>query len=98
MNEHLARETSQRLRILAEPTRLRILHRLFEGEATVSELSAWLAMPLVHVSYHLSALRHAAFVEFRRDGRRAYYRLRPDAVQPHRKLTFTNCVLDLEAF
>jgi DNA-binding transcriptional ArsR family regulator len=58
--------------------RLRIVRRLAEGPASVTELidHAGLSQPLV--SWHLSRLRVAGLVETRRNGRETICRLRPD--------------------
>jgi DNA-binding transcriptional ArsR family regulator len=62
------------LRVLADPTRLRLLETLLEGDATVSELAACLDLPQPRVSAHLAPLRGAGLVEVQADGRqRAYH-------------------------
>ncbi|MGZ3587342.1 MAG: ArsR/SmtB family transcription factor [Candidatus Limnocylindrales bacterium] len=54
---------------LADVNRLRIMRRLADGPATVTELTehAGLSQPLV--SWHLGRLRAAGLVEMRRSGR-----------------------------
>ena len=62
------------LRALADPTRLRLLETLLEGDATVSELAACLDLPQPRVSAHLAPLREAGVVAVEADGRqRAYH-------------------------
>lgn len=62
------------LRVLADPTRLRLLGTLLEGDATVSELAACLDLPQPRVSAHLAPLREAGLVAVEADGRqRAYH-------------------------
>ena len=64
---------------LADVNRLRIVRRLAQGPASVTELidHAGLSQPLV--SWHLSRLRAAGLVDTRRSGRETICRLRPEA-------------------
>jgi len=54
---------------LADPTRLRILQRLAEGEGTVTDLMHHVDLSQPLVSWHLRRLRTAGLVETRRQGR-----------------------------
>ena len=54
---------------LADATRLGILAKLGEGEASVSELAAPYEMSLPAVSKHLRVLETAGLVKRRKDGR-----------------------------
>jgi ArsR family transcriptional regulator, cadmium/lead-responsive transcriptional repressor len=67
-------------RALGDPTRLRMLEMLDEGEASVGELVDRLAQPQPQVSKHLACLRWCGFVETRREHRTIYYRLADDRV------------------
>lgn len=67
------------LRAVGEPTRLRILALLAEGEATVKDLTEILAQSQPRVSRHLKLLTEAGLVERMPEGAWAYYRLN-DAV------------------
>ncbi len=68
------KELAGTLRVLADPTRLRLLETLLEGDATVSELAACLDLPQPRVSTHLATLREAGLVAVQADGRqRAYH-------------------------
>lgn len=60
-------------RALGDPTRLRILEHLLEGEKNVGELVDLLASPQGRVSSHLACLRQCGFVTVRNEGRLAYY-------------------------
>ncbi len=60
---------------LGDPTRLRILEFLEEGERTVGEIAADLGQAQPSISNHLACLRWCGYVEARREGRRVYYRL-----------------------
>jgi ArsR family transcriptional regulator len=54
---------------MADPTRLRILQRLAEGDGTVSDLMHHVDLSQPLVSWHLRRLRAAGLVETRRHGR-----------------------------
>jgi DNA-binding transcriptional ArsR family regulator len=63
-------------RILADPTRLRLLTALAqEGEMCVHELCVAVGMSQPAVSHQLRTLRTARLVRGRRDGRETHYRL-----------------------
>jgi DNA-binding transcriptional ArsR family regulator len=64
------------LRMLADPTRLRLMALLSEGEHDVTALVAAVGMARPAVSQHLGKLRLAGLVSVRREGRRALYRAR----------------------
>ena len=65
---------------LSDPTRLRILARLAEGEACVHELCAALGMSQTAVSHQLRLLRVGRLVRPRRDGREIFYSLEDEHV------------------
>src|ERR671919_3023384 len=62
-------------RAFGDPTRLRILEALAEGERSVGELVELIGAPQPKVSSHLACLRWCGFVESRREHRSIYYRL-----------------------
>lgn len=64
-----------RLRVIAEPTRIRIMGLLNEGEATVQELTDRLPTTHQNVSKHLSALYQAGMVSRRKEGTSVRYAL-----------------------
>jgi DNA-binding transcriptional ArsR family regulator len=63
------------LRALANPHRLRIVHRLGDGPTEVNELARDLDMAQSTVSQHLAAMRGVGLVEATRDGRFVRYEL-----------------------
>jgi ArsR family transcriptional regulator len=63
------------LRVLADPSRLRILLLLGIEELSVAELQEILAMGQSTISTHLSQLKQAKLVEDRRTGKNNFYRL-----------------------
>ena len=64
---------------LADVNRLRIVQRLAQGEATVSELIERIGLSQPLVSWHLGRLRVAGLIQTRRVGRETVSRLLPEA-------------------
>jgi DNA-binding transcriptional ArsR family regulator len=71
---------AERFRVLAEPTRIKLLDRLREGEATVLELTELVGTTQQNVSKHLVLLQRAGIVARRKQGNFAYYRIVDDGV------------------
>jgi DNA-binding transcriptional ArsR family regulator len=69
-------------RVLADPTRRSLFERLIEQEMSVSELKQGFSVSQPAISQHLAALRAAGLVRERREGRFAYYRADPEALNP----------------
>src|SRR5487761_2557999 len=67
-------DTSTLLRLLSDPTRVRLLALLEREELTVAELAAVLHLAQPRVSTHLAKLKEAGLVRDRRAGVSAYYR------------------------
>jgi ArsR family transcriptional regulator, lead/cadmium/zinc/bismuth-responsive transcriptional repressor len=65
---------------LSDPTRLRIISVLLEGELNVGDLAAKLNMTESAVSHQLRGLRQLHLVRSRKDGRQVYYTLDDDHV------------------
>jgi ubiquinone/menaquinone biosynthesis C-methylase UbiE/DNA-binding transcriptional ArsR family regulator len=63
------------LRLLADPTRLRLLLLLEQEELSVAELQDVLGMGQSRISSHLAQLKRAGLVEDRRAGKNVYYGL-----------------------
>jgi DNA-binding transcriptional ArsR family regulator len=71
---------AERFRVLAEPTRIKLLDRLREGEATVLELTALVGTTQQNVSKHLVLLQRAGILARRRQSNFTYYRIIDDSV------------------
>lgn len=65
---------------LADPTRLRLLQRLAERPATVTELIDYVDLSQPLVSWHLRRLRAAGVVDTRRTGREVICTISRDAL------------------
>src|SRR5438046_7845783 len=61
------------LRLLADPTRLRLLLLLEQEELSVAELQQILGMGQSRISSHLAQLKRAGVVTDRRVGKNVYY-------------------------
>jgi DNA-binding transcriptional ArsR family regulator len=66
---------AERFRVLSEPTRIKLLDRLREGEATVLELTELIGTTQQNVSKHLGVLQRSGIVARRKQGNFAYYRI-----------------------
>lgn len=65
--------TINSLRLLADPTRIRLLILLVENELSVAELQEILGMGQSRISTHLSQLKTGGLVKVRRSGKRMLY-------------------------
>ena len=73
---------AEQFKLLADPTRARLLHALLEGgELCVCDLAETVAVPESTVSHALRLLRTAGIVRNRRAGRQIYYSLEDDHVR-----------------
>lgn len=69
------KKIAKKFKALSDETRLRILALLSVDEICVCDLMAILELPQSTVSRHLAYLRHAGWVDDRRQGVWMYYRL-----------------------
>ncbi len=65
------------LKTLSDPTRLRLLALVLREELSVAELQEILGMGQSRISSQLALLRQAGLVSDRREGKKAFYSLRP---------------------
>jgi DNA-binding transcriptional ArsR family regulator len=78
--EPLIELVAQRFRVLGEPMRIKLLDRLREGEATVSELQTELGASQQNVSKHLGILHGAGMVTRTKAGNHARYAISDPSV------------------
>ena len=69
------------MKLLADPTRLRIIWALLHGEHSVNELADHVGGQPAAVSQHLAKLRLARLVSTRRDGTRIFYAAQDEHVR-----------------
>jgi ubiquinone/menaquinone biosynthesis C-methylase UbiE/DNA-binding transcriptional ArsR family regulator len=67
------------LRALSDATRLRIVALLEKDELSVNELQEVTRMGQSRISTHLGLLQDAGLVQSRREGKRTFYKLNPEA-------------------
>ena len=70
---------------LADVTRLRILQRLAEGPASVSDLIDHVDLSQPLVSWHVRTLRSLGLIEARRQGREVICTLEREALSAYRR-------------
>jgi len=66
---------AQLCQVLADPSRLELIHLIGTGERTVGELIATTGLRQANVSQHLALLRQRGIVATRREGTTVSYRL-----------------------
>lgn len=77
--ETLFKEVSQYFAVLAEPSRLRIMYALCEGEKSVSEVIEFSKSSQANVSRHLGTLHEAGILARRKVGTTVFYSICDDA-------------------
>ncbi len=77
---------AERFKVLSEPIRLQILHKLQEGETTVNELTEAVATSQPNVSKHLKILLSAGILKREQKGNTVYYSIKDASI-------FTLCEL-----
>ncbi|MBW2478145.1 MAG: winged helix-turn-helix transcriptional regulator, partial [Deltaproteobacteria bacterium] len=65
------------LKLLADPTRLRLLRILEQGDFTVQDLTTILAMGQSRISRHLKLMVREGLLQLDKQGTWHYYRLAP---------------------
>lgn len=73
LDEETLFQVSQTFKALGDPTRIRILHLLFQKELSVNEIADILELGQTTVSHQLRFLKNLRLVKNRRAGRRMYY-------------------------
>ena len=88
-----ARLAAESLRLLADPTRIKVLWALLQGESSVACLAELVGAPPTAVSQHLAKLRLAGLVRGRRQGTFIYY----TAADEHVRRLLTQALYHAEA-
>jgi ArsR family transcriptional regulator len=73
-------EVSKIFKALADPTRIRILYLLSQGECSVTRVAEMLDLSQSAVSHQLSLLRTMRLVKYRREGHTFFYTCDDDHV------------------
>jgi len=80
LKEHTSTHLADLFSALSDPTRLRIISVLLEGEMNVGDLASQLEMTESAVSHQLRGLRYMRLVRSRKNGRQVFYSLDDDHV------------------
>ncbi len=80
LDDDQGRLVAEVFRMLADPTRVRLLWALVDGELSVNELADRVDKPAPSVSQHLAKLRMARLVKTRRAGTTIFYSLENEHV------------------
>ncbi|WP_199860707.1 ArsR/SmtB family transcription factor [Oceanobacillus damuensis] len=73
IDESLVEDVSQIFKALSDPTRIKILHLLFQQECSVTEIAEQLKMNQSAISHQLKYLKQLHLVKKRRDKTMSYY-------------------------
>ena len=76
----LAEMIAARMRVIGDPSRIRILDQLRDGELSVTEITERLEMSQQNASKHLGVLAGAGIVARRKEGTTALYRVADEGV------------------
>jgi DNA-binding transcriptional ArsR family regulator len=74
-DDGMSQRMAETLKVLADPTRLKIVTALEMEELCVCDIAALVGMNQSSVSHHLQNLRQMDIVRYRRDGKMAFYSL-----------------------
>ena len=74
-SEDEIQKNADTIKALADPTRIKIIYLLKNGELCVCEIMAALDKPQPTVSHHLNILKNAGLLKWRKEGVWIHYRL-----------------------
>ena len=74
-------ETSDILKALAHPARLKIVTGLLKDECNVAQIQKALGLPQSTISQHLRILKNAGIIKGRREGTKTCYRVIDERVR-----------------
>ena len=80
LQDNASTQLAELFSALSDPTRLRIISVLLEGEMNVGEIAAQVVMTESAISHQLRGLRQMRLVRSRKDGRQVFYALADDHV------------------
>lgn len=89
---------AERLKVLANPTRLSIMRELMQGSQEVKELNEEIKIDQSLLSHHLQVLRESGLVVSERKGKGVLYGLAPaiKSASDKNKIQLGCCVLSFE--
>lgn len=75
LRQKQAQRAAMLIKHASDPTRLRVLQMLSDGEIHVGAISEQLSMSQPAVSHHLALLRHGGIIASNRRGKNSFYSL-----------------------
>lgn len=97
ISEALLLRVAERLRVLGQPVRLRLVEQLTEGSSTPQQLSDVLGLSQQNVSKHLLSLYRAGVVSRRPEGANVIYTLTDESAVSVLRLTLESVTRQLRA-
>jgi ArsR family transcriptional regulator len=74
-DEEGLQKKSERFKAISDPTRLKILYLLQDGELCVCEIFTALEKPQSTISHHLNVLKNSGFIKGQKEGVWIHYKL-----------------------
>lgn len=84
---------ADKLKVLADPTRLSVMEILMKGPQNVGQINEQLGLDQSLLSHHLKVLRDAGLVISERDGKCVRYALAPEVAGSEQSLDLGCCAL-----
>ncbi|HHV44538.1 MAG TPA: helix-turn-helix transcriptional regulator [Firmicutes bacterium] len=78
--DELANKLAETFRVLGDPTRIRIIHLLFQKPRCVGDIAQLLDMSQSAISHQLRSLRNMRLVKYYREGKNVIYSLDDDHI------------------
>lgn len=75
LNEEILEDISKMLKALSDPTRLKIMQYLHDGELCVGDIVDYVGTGQANISKHLKILSQVHLLKSRREGQTIYYSL-----------------------
>lgn len=78
--DELANKLAETFRVLGDPTRIRIIHLLFQKPRCVGDIAQLFDMSQSAISHQLRSLRNMRLVKYYREGKNVIYSLDDDHI------------------
>ena len=88
--EHQINSLSGFFKMLGDPTRIKMMYIMADGEVCVQDIAAALGVTKSAISHQLSGLKENKIVKSRRDGKNVYYSIDDDHVSQVLSLAMTH--------
>ena len=81
LSDDEANNLSETFSVLADPTRIKIIHALSSEELCVCDIAGVVGMSVSAVSHQLRVLRNMRLVKYRKEAKMVYYSLDDEHIQ-----------------